>query len=489
MIKALTDKVKDFIILNFEREIYPEEIEDFYTKTAPVKEMCVFTVSGMEGARKLRVLWAVIQPDLDKFREFGEVNLRFVLKERFDNASQSLPSYKRLKGFTIALEDLPHNLFGKLERHAVKKTYGPRVTAGIEGALPVSGKLSTEDLLLIESETGIKILECLKEQCPEEHYGSGKPIILEDSLELDLGIDSLGRVELATRLEIAFNVDIKDEAISRAFSVKDLILEVTDALRGAKDISPEDQGISLGPDYWKENLQALPKEETLEMLELSTGYFAWLFRFTLTAIDCLIFKLFFSVKAEGAENVPKEGAYIIYANHTSFLDGPAIGACLPRRPVFQLFYFVFGPYFFRPFEKSRVLRNLIKMGRFIPFDFSTHFLEALRSCYFVLRRGKGLCFFPEGLRSTTGEIGKFKKGFGVLAKETGAKLVPVAIEGTHEAWASTAKYPKCHPIRVRFGKPLLPEELEKEGLAMGSQDRYEAICAAARKALVELKDK
>ncbi|MGD0337145.1 MAG: lysophospholipid acyltransferase family protein, partial [Candidatus Omnitrophota bacterium] len=83
--------------------------------------------------------------------------------------------------------------------------------------------------------------------------------------------------------------------------------------------------------------------------------------------------------------------------------------------------------------------------------------------------------------------GKFKKGFGILAKETGAKLVPVAIEGAYEAWPSTAKYPKLHPIRVRFGKPLLPEDLEKEGLAMGAQDRYDAICVAARKALIELK--
>ena len=127
------------------------------------------------------------------------------------------------------------------------------------------------------------------------------------------------------------------------------------------------------------------------------------------------------------------------------------------------------------------------MERFIPFDYSTHFLEALRSSYLVLQRGKGLCFFPEGLRSPIGEVGKFKKGFGVLAKETGARLVPVAIEGAHEAWASTAKYPKRHLIRVRFGKPLLPEDLEKEGLAMGSQDPYDAICVAARRALIQLK--
>ena len=74
-----------------------------------------------------------------------------------------------------------------------------------------------------------------------------------------------------------------------------------------------------------------------------------------------------------------------------------------------------------------------------------------------------------------------------MVKETGALLVPVAIEGAFEAWPSTAKYPRCHPIRVRFGKPLSPEDLEKEGLAMGAKDSYDAICVAARKALIELK--
>jgi 1-acyl-sn-glycerol-3-phosphate acyltransferase len=129
------------------------------------------------------------------------------------------------------------------------------------------------------------------------------------------------------------------------------------------------------------------------------------------------------------------------------------------------------------------------MIRLIPFDYSTHFLESLRSAYLVLQRGKGLCFFPEGLRSVTGEVGIFKKGFGVLAKESGALLVPVAIEGAYEAWASTAKYPKRHLIRVRFGKPLRVEDLEKKGLAMGAQNCYEAICVAGKKALMELKEK
>jgi long-chain acyl-CoA synthetase len=376
-------------------------------------------------------------------------------------------------------------VFGKLDRYAIKEVYEPRIRAGIEGALPVSEELTASDQRLIESKTGVKILKCLK-----EISGIKKSIILEDSLELDLGIDSLGRIELASCLQLAFSVDIKDEAISRAFSVKDLILGIADALEDAQGILPqEDQSVPLVPGYWKKHLQVLPKDEHLGALEFSNGFFAWSLRFVIIAINYLIFKLFFHVKAEGTENVPKEGAYILYPNHTSDLDGPAIAACLPRRPVFSLFYFVFIPFFFRPFIKSPFLRNLIKMIRLIPFDYSTHFLESLRSAYLVLQMRKGLCFFPEGLRSPTGKVGEFKKGFGVIAKESRARLVPVAIEGAYEAWASTAKYPKCHPIRVRFGKPLLVEDLEKEGLAMGAQNDYEAVCMAARKALVELKDK
>ena len=368
---------------------------------------------------------------------------------------------------------------------AVKRIYEPRVIAGIEGALPVTEEISPEDQALLSSEIGTKVTACLKDQS-----GIRRPITLKDSLELDLAVDSLGRIELVSCLESAFDIRISDECVSRAFSVKDLILGVDDELKIAEGLSTwkQDDPATEG-DYWKKHLRVLPNNESLNMLEFGTGYFAWLFRFVVTAIDCLIFRIFFQIKADGAEKVPTEGAYILFANHTSFLDGPVIAASLPQRPVFQIFYFVFGPYFFRPFMKWAMVRNFVKMARVIPFDFSTHFLEALRSCFYVLERGKGLCFFPEGLRSTTGELEDFKKGFGVLAKVTGAKLVPVAIHGAHEAWASTAKFPHCYPIRVTFGEPLLPADLEKEGMAMGAKNSYAAICIAARKALLALQDR
>ena len=71
MTEILTSAFDDFIVLNSGEKIYPQELEEFYTKVAPVKEMCVFTVSGMHGIMGSKVLWAIIQPNLDNFREFG----------------------------------------------------------------------------------------------------------------------------------------------------------------------------------------------------------------------------------------------------------------------------------------------------------------------------------------------------------------------------------------------------------------------------------
>ena len=111
MVEALTPDFKVSISLRSGLKIYPEEVEQAYSKMAPVKGMCVFTVSGMQGVKKSKVLWAVIQPNLDDFREFDEVNLRSVIKERFDNATQTLPVYKRLKALQIFHQGFLHRQY------------------------------------------------------------------------------------------------------------------------------------------------------------------------------------------------------------------------------------------------------------------------------------------------------------------------------------------------------------------------------------------
>ncbi|MFQ5953397.1 MAG: 1-acyl-sn-glycerol-3-phosphate acyltransferase, partial [Candidatus Omnitrophota bacterium] len=308
-----------------------------------------------------------------------------------------------------------------------------------------------------------------------------KAVLPGNLLELDLGIDSLGRIEMAAGLEKLFNVEIKDEVIGKAFTVRDLITGLEPFLPAGEAYPAREEEALFGPGEWKETLQVLPREENLAKIDLNPGFLSWLVGFTFTCLNKAFFKMFYSFKVEGRENFPEGESYILFANHTSYFDGLLVAAAMPRFPRLELFFVGFRPYFDVP-----IMRNLVRVARIIPLDFSPHFLEALRSCYYVMNNGKSLCLFPEGLRTLDGNIGEFKKGFGIITKETNTKLIPILIEGAYQAWPRTSKFPRRHPIKVRFGKALDPEKLEKEGLEMGAGDSYTAICIAARKALIEM---
>lgn len=472
----LTGRSKDIIVLSSGLNIDPKEIEDRYMKKAPIKEICVFEAPSPKGVKADFVLWAVVRPDLSHFKKYGEVNLKNVLKEKIDDISKTFPAQNRIMGFSITLQELPRTALGKLKRFRVKEEYAPKVSG--EGAsLEQKQKMSKEDRELMASETAQKVVDALR-----KNFDISPEISPTDSLEIDLGIDSLGRIELASSLERSMRLRIKDEVIARAFSVKDLIAEMEDLSESgekqAYEGSPEDP---RDANYWKELFRTPPEKENLDKIDLSPGVLARIGGFLFLLPFHIMFKLFYRLRVEGTENIKGIEGHMLYANHTSYFDGLVIGSSFPGFPRLDMFFIGFRPYF-----NVVIIRNLIKIGRIIPVDFSSHLTEALRSCYYVLQKGRNLCIFPEGMR-TNGEIKEFKKGFAILAKESGAKLVPVLLEGAYEAWPRTSKFPKRHPIKVIFGKAMDVEEAERIGRESGATDSYEAVCAGARKALLKLR--
>ena len=86
---------------------------------------------------------------------------------------------------------------------------------------------------------------------------------------------------------------------------------------------------------------------------------------------------------------------------------------------------------------------------------SQGFKETLRR----LRAGGIVTFFPEGTRSPDGELGPLKEGISTLATRARAPIVPVGLAGTFEAWPRTRRFPRPHPIRLHYGPPITPEDL------------------------------
>jgi long-chain acyl-CoA synthetase len=81
----------------------------------------------------------------------------------------------------------------------------------------------------------------------------------------------------------------------------------------------------------------------------------------------------------------------------------------------------------------------------------------------TIKNGRCLVWFPEGRMSTTGELLPFRQGLGLVLTHFDVPVVPVYIEGTHDALPPGRSVPRFTPIRVTFGEPVMPQELAEQG--------------------------
>ncbi len=456
----ITGRSKEVIVLTSGKNIYPEEVERHYSTTPYVKEMCVMGVLKKKGRGNIEYLHAVVVPDFEFFKERGEINLRKVLKNSFEVLSKDMANYKHIVGFTVTKENLPRTLLGKIKRYEVEKKFLPIILDEDKKEKDIS----FEEKELLESDTAKELLSCVKDSLEIT-----SPVHLSDSIELDLGVDSLGRVELLCAIEKHFNIDLPEEMVAgEIFTVKDLLSKIEDALKEGS--SKKDTKAISWPDILKEPLS----DEFKKKILLRPRLFDYILTVLVKGSIDIFFRIFYKLKVEGSSKIPKKGPYVLCVNHTSFLDGFIVSAGVPFKIQLQLFFIAFRRYFIFP-----IIRNLVKRSRIIPID-ATEIVEAMKATCFILKHNRVCCIFPEGERSIDGKLKEFKKGIGIISKELNVPLVPTCIEGAYEAWPRTQRFPKLHPIKIRFGDPVSSEELIQKGLLLGAKDEYEAIAIALR---------
>ena len=469
----ITGRKKEVIVLSSGKNIYPEEIESYYAKSHCIKEICVL---GLGSETEQERLTAVIVPDTDYYRKVGEVDLDNTIKWELEILSERLTPYKRIKGYVIAKEDLPRTRLGKIKRYEVKHKYldelkGIKIKNAIE-KVPITD----ENLKLLSGDVARKLTEVLN-----KYVKLARQINLSDHLELDLGMDSLDRVELIIALEQALNIRIPDELMTKVFTVGELILELEKLIPG-EHVQKESVLQSNSQALWNEILNEKPTQDMIKKLNLAPNHLTILGMLIFAEILHLVFKAIWRLKVYGIKNIPKNGKCILCVNHGSYLDAFIVEAAMPSRLRQSLFFVGFKTYFQQPF-----IKNIIKYIRVIPIDPGMHFVEAMQASSYVLKNDKMVCIFPEGQRTIDGSIKEFKKGVGILAKELNVPLVPVLITGSYETWPRSRSYPRIHPIKINFGQPFNFNELKEEGLKIGAKDEYEAIAFGIREEVIKLK--
>jgi 1-acyl-sn-glycerol-3-phosphate acyltransferase len=162
-------------------------------------------------------------------------------------------------------------------------------------------------------------------------------------------------------------------------------------------------------------------------------------------------RVFHRLEIVGRENLPREGSFVLVANHCSHLDTLCLLSAIRLKSLHRAFPAAAADYFFTSLPRTAVAAIVVNA---LPFHRETHARQSLAVCRELLANpGNILILFPEGTRSTDGSIGRFKLGIGLLLAGTTIPAVPCRLHGAFEAFPKGAIVPRPRKVRLVIGRP------------------------------------
>src|SRR5438874_10971719 len=194
------------------------------------------------------------------------------------------------------------------------------------------------------------------------------------------------------------------------------------------------------------------------LLYLALGSMSW-----------LPVKLLYRLRATGLEHVPREGGFVLAANHTSNFDPwPLALPLFPRRHL----RFMAKSERFTP-----ILKPILLGGGPCPDRRGEADLEAVRRAVDLVRSGEIVVMFPEGTRRRKGLRKKHEArahtGAARIALAADAPLVPAAIKGTD-------RLSRLAPLRVAYGRPIPLDDLRGQELSPAAREATDRLMADIR---------
>ena len=418
----VTGRKDDMIVLPSGKNIDPEEIENHILSLSPlVEEVGVL----LRGGR----LTALVHPNYELLRKMNISNIMETVKGKVIGLyNSSVPVYKKIADVSIARSPLPKTNLGKLQRFLLDtvKTHGKDTPRDVpDPGYPEYALLKS----LLEEMTGRRIY-------PDDH------------IDLDIGLDSLGKVELAVSVENTFGLALSDNELSDYTTVEALAGFIRDG-KTRMDSSPA---------RWDKILSA---DVDLPLPKASSGI-----RLLRSAIAFFV-RVMFRTRVEGLEKLPDK-PFIMAPNHQSYLDAPLLVAKLPEQVMAHTCFVAKE----KPLYRSRLGSRLVQGSQLIVVDIDRDLKSSLQKIAAAIRSGRNMVIFPEGTRTRDGHIAPFKKLFAILSRELGVPVVPLAIRGSYEAMPPGTVLPRPGSIGITVCDPVYPQGKD-----------YDQICSEVRSAI------
>ncbi len=410
----ITGRSKNVIVLPSGKNVYPEELEGFYKESEMISEIAVFGIS--EGGEES--VFAVIVPVIKNESSYG------VIKAELIRMNGTLPSYKTVTSFAVSFDPLPIN--------STRKIIYDKIRDGLNKGIYIRNE---NERAVLQNE--------LKAQNPEEEQIISvlkkrfkKQNIYARETFTDMGIDSLGLIDLIVYLEEKLQITIDTERMKQIQTMDELLPYMAGLHKTAGDTIS--RKIFSGP----------ITEKPFPLFNPFLGLIIFIFKLISSGV--------WKFKVINHEKLDLSGT-IISANHTSFMDIIWLSIAIPVK--YRKLVYVTGN------KRFSFLKYIFPMIPVIWIDESST-LEVLKKSADMLRQGISIVIFPEGGRSADGRMVEFKTGAAYLAKNLNCKIIPLTINGAFDIWPKQNIFPEFSRRKrgsITVGDYINPEDFKTVG--------------------------
>ena len=471
----------DAIVTSAGLNIFPSDLESIMIRQPGVKACVVVPCEFAKGVEPVAVILFAGKDD----------QLQHILT----TANDDLAEYQRIRRVLRWPKfDLPYGSTGKLLRREVKEWACDVLNRQVEALFSAEDPL----LSLIAEVTGGS----------PAAFDGGAP--LSDDLDLErLGLDSLGRVQLASALEQRLGVQLDDDEIASLKTPGELraLLARTEqagAAMESSDVAAADADSAERKAY-PEHTQTSPVENRVSSfrthahIEAQPFYPRWPWAWPMQALrvgflEAVVRPLTWMLAAPKVEllteNIPP-GPLLIIANHVTAYDGALVLYALPPHLRRRVAIAMSGE-ILQDFRRARGQETLVKnalapagywlltvLFNVFPLPRLHGFRRSFAHAGEAMDRGYSVLIFPEGTRSRDGALQPFRQGVGLLAVQSRASVLPVALLGLSELRSKKLGWFRSGCLRLRVGElitmpmqttaPEWKSKLESEMLRLQEQ--------------------
>ncbi len=450
----VTGRVGDAIITSSGLSLFPKEVEQELVKAPFVKEACVFGRSQQHGEEPVAVV--VAKPGVR-----GEEELEERILNQVQTCIEPLKALSTITNIQVWQKDLPRRLDGSINKTEVMHRFDLNEC--------LDGERNADDPMQVDfDEDGRKVCYCVYKVMDKSMLkgrtfeASASLFRLRSNLSDQLGLDSLARLELASRLEQEFGFNIEAEALNDLDTLEELIAMVKleqskvekAELKRISDMS-ETRGTSATRTnsgrlaqikLWPERpSDILEGSFSSPIIEASRNFLAVTLKSLLSASNRL--------EVVGEENLPSKPPYLLAVNWLKPHQIAALIASFPQELRKHVRPVVPADTYFASRTASYVSASLLDA---VPFDRTGDLESGIDELSESLDKNAVLIVFPEIDAPFADDLGPFKPGFAHLAIKAHCPIVPTYVHGESGILQPAFSLPYSERLTIAFGAPVEP---------------------------------